>query len=66
LAVVNSQNDPDQTGDVTISTALTNVDGFVYVSDVDEVKSRITLLNPCPGRLNCSFLLVGTVKWVEK
>jgi polyribonucleotide 5'-hydroxyl-kinase len=42
-----------------------NVLGFVYVSDIDEQRGRITLLLPFPGRLPRKHLLLGTIKWIE-
>lgn len=40
--------------------------GFVYVTGVDEAKGTITLLSPCPGELYSKYLLLGSLKWIEK
>jgi polyribonucleotide 5'-hydroxyl-kinase len=40
--------------------------GFVYVTAVDESKGTLTLLSPCPGELYSKFLLLGSIKWIEK
>ncbi|KAI8334497.1 Pre-mRNA cleavage complex II Clp1 [Blakeslea trispora] len=42
-----------------------NVAGFVYVSDVDEEKRKVTILSPSPGRLPKKHLLMGSFKWME-
>lgn len=39
--------------------------GFVYVSDVDHMKGKLTLLTPCPGRLPRNVLVMGSYKWVD-
>ena len=40
--------------------------GFIYVTAVDESKGTLTLLSPCPGELYSKFLLLGSLKWIEK
>jgi polyribonucleotide 5'-hydroxyl-kinase len=40
--------------------------GFVYVTAVDEAKGTLTLLSPCPGELYSKYLLLGSLKWIEK
>lgn len=40
--------------------------GFVYVTAVDETKGTLTLLSPCPGELYSKYLLLGSLKWIEK
>ncbi|XP_077248479.1 CLP-similar protein 3 [Tasmannia lanceolata] len=42
-----------------------NVAGFIYVTDIDIPKKKITYLAPCPGELPSRFLLVGTLTWLE-
>ncbi|TPX50129.1 hypothetical protein SeMB42_g00148 [Synchytrium endobioticum] len=42
-----------------------NLAGFVHVSDVDDVKKKITILTPNPGRLPRKYLIMGALKWVE-
>ncbi|CDH48990.1 polyribonucleotide 5-hydroxyl-kinase clp1 [Lichtheimia corymbifera JMRC:FSU:9682] len=43
----------------------TNIAGFIYVSDVDEAKQKLTILSPAPGRLPRRHLLMGSFKWME-
>ncbi|XP_010909089.1 protein CLP1 homolog [Elaeis guineensis] len=42
-----------------------NVAGFVYVTDIDIQRKKITYLAPCPGELPSKFLIVGTLTWLE-
>ena len=42
-----------------------NVAGFVSIVSVDVDRGVMTLLCPCPGALPSSYLLVGSVKWME-
>ena len=42
-----------------------NVAGFVYVSDVDDEKRKVTILSPSPGRLPKKHILMGSFKWME-
>ncbi|KAJ3204216.1 hypothetical protein HDU82_005999 [Entophlyctis luteolus] len=42
-----------------------NVAGFVYVSEVDDVKKKLTVLAPNPGRLPKKYMVMGSLKWVE-
>lgn len=42
-----------------------NVAGFIYVSDVDDEKRKVTILSPSPGRLPKKHLLMGSFKWME-
>jgi len=39
--------------------------GFIYVTEVDTAKHKMTVLSPCPGRLPNQYLLVGSFKWME-
>ncbi|EPX70695.1 mRNA cleavage and polyadenylation specificity factor complex subunit [Schizosaccharomyces octosporus yFS286] len=39
--------------------------GYVFVTDVDDVKNRMTLLSPVPDRLPSNALIMGTCKWQE-
>ncbi|CAA93606.1 mRNA cleavage and polyadenylation factor clp1 [Schizosaccharomyces pombe] len=39
--------------------------GYVFVSDVDDVKNRMTLLSPVPEQLPSNALIMGTCKWQE-
>lgn len=42
-----------------------NVAGFVSIVSVDVDRGVMTLLCPCPGALPSSYLLVGSLKWME-
>ncbi|OZJ04616.1 hypothetical protein BZG36_02036 [Bifiguratus adelaidae] len=42
-----------------------NLAGFVYVSAVDEIKRKVTILSPAPGRLPKKYLIMGSFKWLE-
>ena len=44
---------------------LSNVAGFVHVTDVDAEMGTLTLLSPCPGDLPSSYLLAGSVAWLD-
>ena len=43
----------------------TNICGFVYVSEVDDTKRKMTILSPNPGRLPKTFFVVGALKWLD-
>ncbi|CAM0142016.1 Cleavage polyadenylation factor subunit clp1 [Umbelopsis sp. WA50703] len=50
----------------TESNALeSNVAGFIYISDVDDGKQKLTVLSPAPGKLLKKHLLMGSFKWME-
>ncbi|KAI4320436.1 hypothetical protein MLD38_033918 [Melastoma candidum] len=42
-----------------------NVAGFVYVTDVDVQRKKITFLAPSPGELPSKLLIMGTLTWLE-
>ncbi|KAJ3331046.1 hypothetical protein HDU76_004213 [Blyttiomyces sp. JEL0837] len=42
-----------------------NVAGFVYVSEVDDIKNKLNVLAPNPGRLPKKYMLMGSLKWLE-
>lgn len=42
-----------------------NVAGFIYVSEVSGDKRKMTILTPTPGKLPQTFLLMGTMKWMD-
>ncbi|THU48325.1 hypothetical protein C4D60_Mb09t25040 [Musa balbisiana] len=42
-----------------------NVAGFIYVTDIDIQRKKITYLAPCPGELPSKILIVGTLTWLE-
>lgn len=53
-----TSDDEDQLSDA-------NCAGFVYVTAVDETKKQMTVLSPCPGKLPSSYLILGSIKWIE-
>ncbi|CAO3692138.1 unnamed protein product [Umbelopsis ramanniana] len=60
LAVLNADESDNE------ANALeSNVAGFIYVSDVDDAKQKLTILSPAPGRLLKRHLLMGSFKWIE-
>jgi polyribonucleotide 5'-hydroxyl-kinase len=66
LSVSNSDLDPASASDQDeVSLIETNVAGFIYVSEVDEKKKRLTVLAPNPGKLPKKYLWLGTLRWVE-
>ncbi len=46
--------------------ALAPMAGFVHVLEVDEQKQTMTVLSPCAGNLPSKYLLLGSLKWIEK
>lgn len=42
-----------------------NIAGFIYVTDVDIPRRKITFVAPCPGPLPSNLLLAGSLAWVE-
>uniref|UniRef100_A0A1D1YGZ7 Protein CLP1 homolog n=1 Tax=Anthurium amnicola TaxID=1678845 RepID=A0A1D1YGZ7_9ARAE len=42
-----------------------NVAGFIYITDIDIHRKKVTYLAPCPGDLPSRYLLVGTLAWSE-
>jgi polyribonucleotide 5'-hydroxyl-kinase len=42
-----------------------NICGFVYISEVDDKKRKMTILSPNPGRLPKTFLIMGSLKWMD-
>ncbi|CAO3627356.1 unnamed protein product [Cunninghamella blakesleeana] len=42
-----------------------SVVGFIYISDVNDEKKKITVLSPSPGRLPRKHVLMGAFKWME-
>lgn len=58
--------------DVCLSLSLSlwcfvcsNVSGFVYVTEVDVLRKKITYLAPSPGALPSKFLVAGSLTWLE-
>ncbi|KAI9350601.1 hypothetical protein DFJ73DRAFT_795906 [Zopfochytrium polystomum] len=76
LAVSNADRLDAMAGALVSAPALTadeetalildrSVAGFVYVSEVDETKHKMTVLSPHPGRLPKKYLVMGSLKWLE-
>ncbi|KAM7268876.1 hypothetical protein ACFE04_011042 [Oxalis oulophora] len=42
-----------------------NVAGFIYVTDIDIQRKRITYLAPSAGELPSKYLIMGTLTWIE-
>lgn len=42
-----------------------NVAGFIYITDIDMQRRKITYLAPSSGELPGNFLIVGNLTWVE-
>jgi polyribonucleotide 5'-hydroxyl-kinase len=53
------------TGDDEDHLTDANCAGFVHVTGVDEQRRHITVLSPCPGKLPSTFLILGSIKWIE-
>ncbi|XP_058107960.1 protein CLP1 homolog [Magnolia sinica] len=58
VLAVSYAKEPDQ----VISS---NVAGFIYITDIDVQRKKITYVAPCPGDLPSRFLIVGTLTWLE-
>ncbi|KAG6509248.1 hypothetical protein ZIOFF_034640 [Zingiber officinale] len=50
---------------IDIFVHCSNVAGYIYVTDIDVVRKKITYLAPCPGELPSKLLIVGTLTWLE-
>ncbi|KAF0429404.1 Clp1-domain-containing protein [Gigaspora margarita] len=60
ILALTAANSPDE------QTLLeSNIIGFIYVSEVDTVRQKMTILTPCPGRLPKQYLIMGSYKWME-
>ncbi|XP_072961750.1 protein CLP1 homolog [Typha angustifolia] len=42
-----------------------NVAGFIYVTDIDIQRKKITYLAPCAGELPSKLLIMGSLTWLE-
>ncbi|KAM7511383.1 hypothetical protein LguiB_010258 [Lonicera macranthoides] len=42
-----------------------NVAGFIYITDIDIPRKKITYLAPSAGELPSKFLIVGSLTWIE-
>lgn len=60
LAVSSTEN--DQQGLLLESSCI----GFLWVTEVDEAKSKMVVLSPLPSKPSKNFFLVGTIKWVDQ
>ncbi|KAF7819669.1 protein CLP1-like protein [Senna tora] len=58
VLAVSFAKDPDE----IISS---NVAGFIYVTDVDIQRKKITYLAPSAGELPSKFLIMGSLTWLE-
>ena len=43
----------------------TNINGFIFVSEVDDKKRKLTILCPNPSRLPKTFMIMGGLKWMD-
>ncbi|XP_011003189.1 PREDICTED: protein CLP1 homolog [Populus euphratica] len=57
LAVSYAQ-EPDQ-------IVSSNIAGFIYVTDIDLQRRKITYLSPTSGELPSKYLVMGTLTWLE-
>jgi hypothetical protein len=54
------------TTDVSLQQLITsNIAGFISIVQIDIDRGYMTILCPCPGALPSSYLLVGSIKWLE-
>jgi polyribonucleotide 5'-hydroxyl-kinase len=42
-----------------------NVSGFVFISEVDDKKRKLTVLSPNACRLPKTYMIMGTLKWMD-
>jgi len=42
-----------------------NVAGFIYITDIDIERKKISYIAPCPGELPSRLLLAGSLTWVD-
>ncbi|KAK6098749.1 Cleavage polyadenylation factor subunit clp1 [Batrachochytrium dendrobatidis] len=42
-----------------------NVAGFIYISEVEDERRKMTVLAPSPGKIPKQFLIMGTLKWMD-
>ncbi|KAI4347628.1 hypothetical protein L6164_008423 [Bauhinia variegata] len=42
-----------------------NVAGFIYITDIDMLRKKITYLAPSAGELPSKYLIVGSLTWLE-
>ncbi|EOA33128.1 hypothetical protein CARUB_v10016466mg [Capsella rubella] len=58
VLAVSYAEEPDQ-------IVSSNVSGFVYVTEVDIPRKKITYLAPSPGTLPSKLLIAGSLSWLE-
>lgn len=58
VLAVSFAQEPDQ-------VITSNVAGFIYITDIDIQRKKITYLAPSAGELPSRYLIVGNVTWVE-
>ncbi|KAH0890904.1 hypothetical protein HID58_053333 [Brassica napus] len=58
ILAVSYAEEPDQ-------IVSSNVSGFVYVTEVDVLRKKITYLAPSPGALPSKILVAGSLTWLE-
>ena len=42
-----------------------NISGFIFISEVDDKKKKLTVLGPNPSRLPKTFMVMGSLKWMD-
>ncbi|KAH6588784.1 hypothetical protein BASA50_010490 [Batrachochytrium salamandrivorans] len=42
-----------------------NIAGFIYISEVEDERRKMTVLAPSPGKIPKQFLIMGTLKWMD-
>ncbi|KDP45471.1 hypothetical protein JCGZ_09720 [Jatropha curcas] len=58
VLAVSYAKEPDQ-------IVSSNVAGFIYVTDIDLQRRKITYLTPTAGELPSKYLIMGTLTWLE-
>ncbi|KAF9971323.1 Cleavage polyadenylation factor subunit clp1 [Actinomortierella ambigua] len=65
LAVSNANHTKLETDKDEREVLESSLAGFVYVSEVNEARKRMTVLAPCPGRIPKRIWWMGSLKWAE-
>lgn len=65
-AVVAGSDGSEKISDAFEDASCASMAGFVHVIDVDESAQTLTVLSPCPGAFPSKFLLLSSLKWIEK
>ncbi|KAG0252138.1 Cleavage polyadenylation factor subunit clp1 [Actinomortierella ambigua] len=65
LAVSNANQTKLETDKDEREVLESSLAGFVYVSEVNEARKRMTVLAPCPGRIPKRIWWMGSLKWAE-